>query len=497
MTIEVNDRRKEYDGNGTTKVFAGPRVLNASHLAVYIANDITGESSLQEDGYTLTGVGKAATTVTFDEAPPEGRTVLLLRTVPFEQALDISNQGAYLPEVIEESGFDALAMQIQQLVDRMLRVIIGDETAVGDAWNFDAQGRRIINLADGVGENDAINLSQMQTYIETIVANGMSIEPAKFEFTGDGVTTDFPIPGADVESALFYDTAIEGVVMEPYDDFTIILGETPEDTILRFTVPPANAAEGFTIMRAFASPYVNENSEGRVPIFLLEETALTVDNTHERGLVCADNAGAITLTIHEDDGTDTDFGLGSYFSAMQVGAGAVTIAAELAATIVVPDGFLPSTRGPGAIITATRKGEDAWVLSGDLLRESVTPALQTFAFPASDLTTDLTTGTSKANLILPYGFLLADDGVRASLRVAQPSGVLLTLDLNVNGVSILATKLTFDNTERSTATAAAPFAFETGGEVLSAGDEITVDIDQVGDVGAQGLMIYLTGQRAS
>lgn len=497
MTIEVNDRRKEYDCNGTTKVFAGPRALSASHIAVYIGNEITGESSLQEGNYTLTGVGKAATTVTFDEAPPAGRKALILRTVPFEQACDVSNQSAYLPEVIEESGLDPLAQQIQQIVDRMLRVLIGDETSVGDAWNFDAQNRRIINLADGIGENDAINLSQMEEYVRTIIANGMTVEPAKFEFTGDGVTTDFPIPGADVESALFYDTAIDGVVMEPYDDFTIVLGETAEDTILRFTVAPANGAEGFSIMRAFASPYVNENSEGRVPIFLLEETALTVDNAYERGLVCADNADAITLTIHEDDGTDTDFGLGSYFSAMQVGAGAVTIAAEVDATIVVPDGFLPSTRGPGAIITATRNGEDAWVLSGDLLRESVTPALQTFTFPASDLTTNLSTGTSKANFILPYGFLLADDGVRASLRVAQATGSLLTVDVNVNGVSILATKLTFDNTERSTTTAAAPFAFETGGELLAAGDEITIDIDQIGDAGAQGLMLYLTGQRAS
>jgi hypothetical protein len=84
--------------------------------------------------------------------------------------------------------------------------------------------------------------------------------------------------------------------------------------------------------------------------------------------------------------------------------------------------------------------------------------------------------------------------VRASLTTAQTAGALLTVDINLNGVSVLGTKLTFDNNERTTVTAATPATIVTS--ALTDDGEITVDIDAVGTAGARGLKITLIGTRA-
>jgi hypothetical protein len=59
---------------------------------------------------------------------------------------------------------------------------------------------------------------------------------------------------------------------------------------------------------------------------------------------------------------------------------------------------------------------------------------------------------------------------------------------------VLGTKLTFDNNERTTVTAATPATIVTS--ALTDDGEITVDIDAVGTAGARGLKITLIGTRA-
>ena len=111
---------------------------------------------------------------------------------------------------------------------------------------------------------------------------------------------------------------------------------------------------------------------------------------------------------------------------------------------------------------------------------------------ASNETTNLTTGTAKVTFRMPYAMTLT--AVRASLSTAQTAGALLTVDINLNGVSVLGTKLTFDNTEKTTVTAATPPTIVTS--ALTDDGEITVDIDTVGTAGARGLKITLIGTRA-
>ena len=111
---------------------------------------------------------------------------------------------------------------------------------------------------------------------------------------------------------------------------------------------------------------------------------------------------------------------------------------------------------------------------------------------ASDESTALTTGTSKITFRMPYAFTLT--AVRASLTTAQTSGSIFTVDINDSGTTILSTKLTIDNTEKTSTTAAtAPVISDTS---LADDAEITIDIDQVGDGTAKGLKITLIGTRA-
>lgn len=107
----------------------------------------------------------------------------------------------------------------------------------------------------------------------------------------------------------------------------------------------------------------------------------------------------------------------------------------------------------------------------------------------SDETTALTAGTAKVTFRMPYAMTLT--AVRASLTTAQASGSIFTVDINEGGTSILSTKLTIDNTEKTSTTAATPAVISDSS--LANDAEITVDIDQIGTSGAAGLKIYLIG----
>jgi hypothetical protein len=111
----------------------------------------------------------------------------------------------------------------------------------------------------------------------------------------------------------------------------------------------------------------------------------------------------------------------------------------------------------------------------------------------SDETTALTTGTAKVTFRMPYAMTLS--AVRASLTTAQASGNIFTVDINESGTSILSTKLTIDNTELTSTTAATPPVISDSS--LADDSSITVDIDQIGTSGATGLKVTLIGTRVS
>lgn len=115
-------------------------------------------------------------------------------------------------------------------------------------------------------------------------------------------------------------------------------------------------------------------------------------------------------------------------------------------------------------------------------------SIQCIPIACSDEATALTTGAAKVTFRMP--FAVTGVTVKASLTTAQASGSTFTVDVNADGASILSTKLTIDNTEKTSVTATTPpVVSETS---LDADAEITIDIDQAG-AGATGLKVYIIG----
>src|SRR3546814_19937000 len=92
----------------------------------------------------------------------------------------------------------------------------------------DMNSHHVFNLADAVVDMDAVNLRQLLITLGQWGQGGQngipgaSVSPQVFTWTGDGVTKDIHIPGADVSDSSFYDTAQAGVVLEPGDRKSVV-----------------------------------------------------------------------------------------------------------------------------------------------------------------------------------------------------------------------------------------------------------------------------------
>jgi len=120
--------------------------------------------------------------------------------------------------------------------------------------------------------------------------------------------------------------------------------------------------------------------------------------------------------------------------------------------------------------------------------------IECIAVVVTDQTYAFTSGTAKFTFRMPYAFALSEIP-RASLKTAQSSGNIVTVDINEAGTTILSTKLTIDNTEKTSTTAATPAVLSDS--ALADDAEMTIDIDQItaGTATAIGLVVYLTGRR--
>jgi hypothetical protein len=162
-----------------------------------------------------------------------------------------------------------------------------------------------------------------------------------------------------------------------------------------------------------------------------------------------------------------------------------------------------STTTPGAITNVKPASPNYIVVVGYVAKKSATDGhillhvqndtrqAVEIQLAASDETTALTTGTAKVTFRMPHAMTLSS--VRASLTTAQASGSIFTVDINQSGTSVLGTKLTIDNTEKTSVTAATAATITTS--ALTDDAEITIDIDQVGNGSATGLKITLIGTR--
>lgn len=132
-----------------------------------------------------------------------------------------------------------------------------------------------------------------------------------------------------------------------------------------------------------------------------------------------------------------------------------------------------------------RYNGSAWVVIGPYI-----PPSAVIGVALSDETTAITTGNAKCTIRAPFAMTLT--GCRANLNTASTSGIP-TVDINVNGSSVLSTKLTIDANELTSVTAAVPPVISSS--AIADDDIITFDIDVAG-TGAKGLKVWLYGTRS-
>ena len=227
------------------------------------------------------------------------------------------------------------------------------------------------------------------------------------------------------------------------------------------------------------------------PVLAAGEIALETDTSPYRVKIGNGSTAWVSLpywTVAAADITDSTTVGRAVLTAANAGAGRAAIGAMANPMTTAGDIIIGGAAGdPSRLAAGTNtidvlgmaSGAPAWVKRAPLI----------IPIACSDESTALTTGAAKVTFRMPCAMALV--AVRASLTTAQASGSIFTVDINEGGASILSTKLTLDNTEKTSTTAATPAVISD--TALADDAEMTIDIDQIGNGTANGLKVYLIG----
>ena len=117
---------------------------------------------------------------------------------------------------------------------------------------------------------------------------------------------------------------------------------------------------------------------------------------------------------------------------------------------------------------------------------------QSIIYACSDETTAITVGTAKTTWRMAYPFQVL--AVKASLTTAGSTSGTTTIDINDDGTSILSTKLTIDQGELTSVTAATPPVIAATGYTILPDSSITTDVDAIsGGASETGLKCEIIG----
>jgi hypothetical protein len=127
------------------------------------------------------------------------------------------------------------------------------------------------------------------------------------------------------------------------------------------------------------------------------------------------------------------------------------------------------------------------------LQAGLNAKLENFVCIVTGPTVAPAAGADKFVFPMPYAFNVT--AVYAELLTEQTSGNIVTVDINEGASTILTTKLTIDNGETTSRTAVAAAVIGGAGPAIAAGAMMRIDVDQVGDGTARGLVVTLVGNR--
>ena len=207
MTVQNQNVKNVYRGNGSTTVFPFTFAINESHpeyIHVYITND--GGKAAETTDFTCDMETRTITYPKVSSSAPKlsaTQRLTIYRLLPYEQNLNLVNQGPFFSEDVE-TQLDDLEMQIQQLSENLVRCFqIGIEAqdfdmtmelepgkvicvnSEGNGFearealmevngHWDGEGRRIESIADPAAAQDVVT----KKYVDTLTDNNfMKLQP--------------------------------------------------------------------------------------------------------------------------------------------------------------------------------------------------------------------------------------------------------------------------------------------------------------------------------
>ncbi len=390
--------------------------------------------------FSVAGVGSSSGgTIALATEALAGDVVTIQRDVPVKRSIDLPATGPVNMEDVdaEFDRFFAIAQQLKTGLARALQVVESE-----DPLSFPT----LVERAGMILSFDALGAIDLYNPTALVGSAGAAATVAI-----GGVTT--LAPGAAA---------------------TVVNVGTTSAAVLNFAIPQGDGA-GFT----------TEQIQDIVAAMMSAGSGMAIGYDDAAGLLSFAStttvpAGSITLPQLANLATATFIGRSTAGTGVPEALSATLATALLNVATPTLKGLVPP---PGA-------GMSHAFLRGDVTWAGVEVPL---VAAVSDETTALTAGVGKITFRAPFACDVVR--VRASLTIAQVSGLLLTVDVNRSGATILSTKLTIDNAERTSVTAVtAPIL---SGAAFTDDEEISIDIDQVGDGTAKGLKVMLLLRRTA
>lgn len=134
--VSSSTARVEYNGNGSTTIFAVPfYFLDDDDLKVVLVNETTGAETTQTKttNYTVSGAADpAGGSVTMLTPPTSNEQLVIVRNMSALQPIDLT-ANAQLPAETLEVGYDRLTMLVQQNIEKLNRSFKFSEGYTGGA----------------------------------------------------------------------------------------------------------------------------------------------------------------------------------------------------------------------------------------------------------------------------------------------------------------------------------------------------------------------------
>lgn len=168
MTISTTASSVRVQGNGAQTVFSyGFPIPSGAGYTLYLVDALGNITTLDPSVYSINGIGSAnggSFTYPLAGGTPvaAGNWLVLVRGVPDQQNTALSNQGPYLPQVVE-LGLDWLEMQIQQNSNELTQTLRAPPADVAmdllpmavaranQYLAFDANGQPIVTVGPSTG----------------------------------------------------------------------------------------------------------------------------------------------------------------------------------------------------------------------------------------------------------------------------------------------------------------------------------------------------------